>query len=68
LPNKDMENQEVYIIIYEGPGDRWHGPQMFFCESEEQALEDMKRYPQCEGRVRYVKGVIMAVRPSELVQ
>ena len=51
-----FHENEVYMIVYEGPGDKWHGPQVFFYDSEEHALADVKNYAKDEGRLLYIQG------------
>ena len=60
------EQKEVFLIIYEGPGDKWHGPHIFFYESAQPALDAIPEYPKHEGKFMYIEGTIVVERQVEL--
>lgn len=61
------EQREVYMIVFEHPADDCYQPHVRFYANEAKALEDIASYPTREGRVRFIKGVMVVEYEGEPV-
>jgi len=55
------------MIVFEHPADDCYRPHVRFYANEPEALEDIASYPTKEGRLRFIRGVMVVEYEGESV-